>query len=142
LKRGEELIDGHVPGLSWALSIRVKGARRWIGVGVGIGLAEARRRAERLRQDIRDGRDPAQEPAEAKQRERDAANGLGTLRGLMEAYFEHRPELRRAATQRKALVPVFKEWLDKPALDLTPPLAQLAMDRCPPTSPGAREVAS
>lgn len=57
IKSGEELIDGHVPGLrvtrtaaglSWGLSVRVKGARRWIRVGVGIGLAEARRRAERL----------------------------------------------------------------------------------------------
>ena len=47
----------------------------------------------------------------------------------MDAYFEHRPELRSAATQRKALMPVFKDWLDKPALDLTPPLAQLAVDK-------------
>ena len=45
-------------GLSWGLSVRVKGARRWIRVGVGIGLAEARRRAERLRQDIADGNGP------------------------------------------------------------------------------------
>ena len=56
-------------------------------------------------------------------------NGLGTLRGVIDAYFEHRPELRSAATQRKALMPVFKDWLDKPALDLTPPLAQLAVDK-------------
>jgi integrase len=138
IKPGEELIDGDVPGLrvtrtaaglSWGLSVRVKGARRWIKVGVGIGLAEARRRAERLRQDIADGKDPAEEHAAAKQRQRDAVRGLGTLRGVMNAYFEHRPELRSAATQRKALIPVFKDWLDKPALDVTPPLAQLAVDR-------------
>jgi hypothetical protein len=138
IKAGEELIDGGVPGLrvsrttaglSWGLSVRVKGARRWIKVGVGIGLAEARRRAERLRQDIADGKDPAAEHAAAKQRQRDAVKGLGTLRGVMDAYFEHRPELRSAATQRKALMPVFKDCLDKPALDLTPPLAQLAVDK-------------
>jgi integrase len=138
LKPGEELIDGGVPGLrvartaaglSWGLSVRVKGARRWIRVGMGIGLAEARRRAERLRQDIADGRDPAEERAAAKQRRRDALEGLGTLRGVIAAYFEHRPELRSAATQRKALLPVFKDYLDKPALDLTPPLAQLAVDK-------------
>jgi integrase len=137
LKSGDELIDGAVPGLrvtrtaaglSWGLSVRVKGVRRWIKVGVGIGLAEARRRAERLRQDIADGKDPAEEHAAAKQRQRDAVMGLGTLRGVIDAYFEHRPELRSAATQRKALTPVFKDWLDKPALDLRPPFAQLAVD--------------
>ena len=58
IRRGEELIDGDVPGLrvtgtaagpSWGLSVRVKGRRPTIQVGVGIGLAEARRRAKRLR---------------------------------------------------------------------------------------------
>jgi integrase len=138
IKSGEELIDGDVPGLrvtrtaaglSWGLSVRVKGVRRWIRVGVGIGLAEARRRAERLRQDIADGNDPAAQHAAAKQRQRDALKGHGTLRGVVDAYFEHRPELRSAMTQRKALMPVFKDWLDKSALDLTPPLAQLAVDK-------------
>jgi integrase len=138
IKPGQELIDGGVPGLrvtrtaaglSWGLSIRVKGARRWIKVGIGVGVAEARRRAERLRQDVADGRDPAEEHAAAKQRQRDAVKGLGTLRDVIGAYFEHRPELRSAATQRKALMPVFKDWLEKPALDLTPPLAQLSVDK-------------
>ena len=82
-----------------------------------------------MRQEIADGRDPAEERAAAKQRQKDAVNGLGTLRGVTDAYFEHRPELRSAATQRKALLPVFRDWLDKPALDLTPPLAQLAVDK-------------
>ena len=86
IKPGEELIDGAVPGLrvtrtaaglSWGLSVRVKGVRRWIKVGVGIELAEARRRAERLRQDIADGKDPAEEHAAAKQRQKDAARGSG-----------------------------------------------------------------
>src|ERR1700727_2525524 len=138
IKPGQELIDGGVPGLrvtrtaaglSWGLSVRVKGARRWIKVGVGIGLAEARRRAERLRRDIADARDPAQEYSAAKHRQRDAAKGLGTLRRVIVAYFEHRPELMSAATQRKALMPLFNDWLDKPALDVTPPLAQLAVDK-------------
>jgi integrase len=138
IKPGEELIDGDVPGLrvtktaaglSWGLSVRVKGARRWIRVGIGIGLAEARRRAERLRQDIADGNDPAAQHAAAKQRQRDALKGHGTLRGVVDAYFEHRPELRSATTQRKALMPVFKDWLDKSALELTPSLAQLAVDK-------------
>ena len=138
IRPGEELIDGGVPGLrvtrtaagpSWGLSVRVKGRRPTIQVGVGIGLAEARRRAKQLRQQIADGRDPAEERAAVKQRQKDAVKGLGTLRGVTAAYFEHRPELRSAATQRKALLPVFKDWLDKPALDLTPALAQLAIDK-------------
>ena len=95
IKPGEELIDGAIhyasPGrprsLSWGLSVRVKGARRWIKVGVGIGLAEARRRAERLRQDIADGKDPAEEHAAAKQRQKDAVRGLGTLRGVTASLF-------------------------------------------------------
>jgi hypothetical protein len=49
--------------------------------GFGIGLAEARRRVERLRQNIGDGKDPAEERAAAKQRDRGAVRGLGTLRG-------------------------------------------------------------
>jgi hypothetical protein len=49
IRQGEELIDGAVPGLrvtgtaagpSWGLSVRVKGRRPTIQVGVGIGLAE------------------------------------------------------------------------------------------------------
>lgn len=107
IRPGQELIDGAVPGLrvtgtaagpSWGLSVRVRGRRPTIMVGVGIGLAEARRRAARLRQEIADGRDPAEERATAKQRQRDALEGLGTLRGVVNAYFEHRSELRSAAT--------------------------------------------
>jgi Arm DNA-binding domain len=138
IKSGEELIDGAVPGLrvsstaaglSWALSVRVKGARRWIAVGVGIGLAEARRRAERLRQAIADGHDPALARQEARERQKSARDGLGTLESLLRLYFGHRPELRSAWTQQKAIMPVFRDYLAMPALDLTPALAQLAIDK-------------
>ena len=138
IKTGEELIDGAVPGLrvsltaaglSWALSVRVRGARRWIGVGVGIGLAEARRRALGLRQDIADGRDPSAERQEIRDRQRRARDGVGTLEATLRAYFDHRPELRSARTQAKALLPVFRDYFALPALDLTPALAQLAIDK-------------
>ena len=121
IKPGEELIDGAVPGLrvsltaaglSWGFSVRVKGVRRWIAVGVGIGLAEARRRAERLRQDIADGRDPSAERQEARDRQKSAQRGIGTLGSALRLYFDHRPELRSARTQQKALLPVFREYLD------------------------------
>ena len=138
IKPGQELIDGAVPGLrvsltaaglSWALSVRVQAKRRWIAVGVGIGLAEARRRALGLRQLIADGRDPATERQEVQDRQRHARDGVGTLKSTLRLYFDHRPELRSARTQQKALVPVFREYLSMPALDLTPALAQLAIDR-------------
>jgi integrase len=138
IKSGQELIDGAVPGLrvtltaaglSWGLSVRVKAERRWIAVGVGIGLAEARKRAARLRQDIVDGRDPAAERQETWTRAKNASEGLGTLESALRLYFDHRPELRSARTQAKALMPVFREYLAAPALDLTPALGQLAIDK-------------
>ena len=138
IKSGQELIDGAVPGLrvsltaaglSWGLSVRVKAKRRWIAVGVGIGLAEARRRAARLRQDIADGRDPAAERQETWTRAKNASEGLGTLESALRLYFDHRPELRSARTQAKALMPVFRDYLPAPALDFTPALAQLAIDK-------------
>lgn len=138
IKSGQELIDGAVPGLrvsltaaglSWGLSVRVKAKRRWIAVGVGIGLAEARKRAARLRQDIADGRDPAAERRETWTRAKNASEGLGTLKSALRLYFDHRPELRSARTQAKALMPVFRDYLPAPALDFTPALAQLAIDK-------------
>ena len=138
IKSGEELIDGAVPGLrvsltaaglSWALSVRVKSARRWIAVGVGIGLAQARRRALGLRQDIANGRDPSAERQETRNRQKSAQRGVGTLGSTLRLYFDHRPELRSARNQQKTLLPVFREYLALPALDLTPALAQLAIDK-------------
>ena len=41
----------------------------------------------------------ALERAAAKRRQSDAAKGLATLRGVIDAYFEHRPELMSAATR-------------------------------------------
>jgi hypothetical protein len=70
--RPTELVDGYVPGLrvrvlptgarTWSLNIRdSKGVRRRFNVGIGLGLAEARRKAEELRREIRDGADPTKE---------------------------------------------------------------------------------
>lgn len=138
IKPGQELIDGAVPGLrvsltaagpSWGLSVRVRGVRRWIHVGAGIGLAEARKRALRLRQDIADGKDPSRERKAVRDRQKAASVGVGTLEAVLSAYFNHRSELRSAATQHEALTAVLRDYLAMPALDLTPALAQLAIDR-------------
>ena len=133
-----ELIDGSVPGLrvsltavglSWALSVRVQAKRRWIAVGVGIGLAEARRRALGLRQAIADGKDPAAERKAVLDRQKSAREGVGTLEAVLRLYFDQRPELRSGATQHEALRAVFRDGLESPALELTPALAQLAIDK-------------
>jgi integrase len=137
LKTLDELIDGAVPGLrvrktaqglSFSLSVRFGAKRKRFAVGAGLTLAEARRRAEAMRFCLAEGRDPTAARKEARRRQKDAAAGLGTLGGVMDAYFEHRPELRSATTQRKALNAVFRAFLAEPALDLNPAQAQLAAD--------------
>ncbi len=78
-----EKVDGQVPGLRvrimpsgervWSLSVRdSKGERRRFAVGTALSLAEARRKAEELRRDIRDGADPTSERRAARQRTKDA----------------------------------------------------------------------
>ena len=83
-----ELVDGYVPGLririlpsgtrAWSLNIRdSKGVRRRFEVGSGLSLAEARRKAEDLRRNIRGGADPTTERRAARQRALAAKGGVG-----------------------------------------------------------------
>src|SRR4051794_32131405 len=92
-----ELGDGLLPGLRvritqggryWSLNIRnSKGERRRFDVGDNLSLAEARRRAETLKQAIKQGGDPTGERRDARRRVRDAKVGIGTFGGAIEAYF-------------------------------------------------------
>jgi Arm DNA-binding domain len=60
-----ELVDGAVPGLrlrvtpagtkTWSLNVRAAGVMRRFDVGAGLGLADARRKAEELRRQVRQG---------------------------------------------------------------------------------------
>ena len=95
-----ELVDGYVPGLrvrvlpsgtrSWSLNIRdSKGVRRRFEVGSGLSLAEARRKAEDLRRNIRGGADPTTERRAARQRALAAKGGVGTLAALIDTYFNN-----------------------------------------------------
>jgi integrase len=133
----DELIDGAVPGLrvrktaqglSWALSVRFAAKRKRFAVGMGLTLAEARRAASSMRLEVAEGRDPTAARKERRERQKDAAGGLGTVRSVIDLYFEHRSELRSSQTQRRALTAVFRAYLDQPALDFTPAMAQLAAD--------------
>ena len=93
-----ELGDGLLPGLRvrvsvggrfWSLNIRnAKGERRRFDVGDNLTLAEARRRAETLKQEIKQGSDPTGERREARQRSKNAKAGIGTFGSVIEAYFD------------------------------------------------------
>ena len=140
-QRPIELVDGYVPGLririlpsgtrAWSLNIRdSKGVRRRFEVGSGLSLAEARRKAEDLRRNIRGGADPTTERRAARQRALAAKGGVGTLAALVEAYFTNGPgaRQRRAAKSRQQLEAVFAVVLNKPLLDIARTELQLIAD--------------
>ena len=136
-----ELVDGYVPGLrvrilpsgtrTWSLNIRdSKGIRRRFEVGSGLSLAEARRKAEDLRRNVRGGADPTTERRAARQRALAAKGGVGTLAALVETYFTNGPgaRQRRAVKSRQQLETVFATMLNKPLLDIGRAELQLIAD--------------
>ena len=140
-KKPIELVDGYVPGLririlpsgtrAWSLNIRdSKGVRRRFEVGSGLSIAEARRKAEDLRRNIRGGADPTTERRAARQRALAAKGGVGTLAALIETYFTNGPgrHQRRAAKSRQQLETVFAAVLNKPSLDIARAELQLIAD--------------
>ncbi|HML07276.1 MAG TPA: integrase family protein [Xanthobacteraceae bacterium] len=140
-KRPIELVDGYVPGLrvrvlpsgkrAWSLNIHdSKGVRRRFEVGSGFGLAEARRKAEDLRRDIRGGADPTTDRRAARQRAQAAKSGVGTLGALLQAYFTKGPggQLRRGSKSKRHLETVFAKLLNKPVLDIERAELQLIAD--------------
>ena len=136
-----ELVDGFLPGLrvrilptgtrSWSLNIRDRnGRRRRFDIGSHIGLADARRRAEDLRQAVRDGADPTADRRATRQRAIAACKGVGTLRALLENYFTSGigGKQRRAARTKQVLETVFAKVLDTPAADVERTALQLVAD--------------
>jgi integrase len=136
-----ELVDGYVPGLrirvlpsgarAWSLNIRdCRGVRRRFDVGPDLGLAEARRKAEDLRRNIRAGADPTSERRAVRQRAQAAKGGVGTLSTLIEVYFTNGPggQQRRAVQNRQLLESVFSKVLHKPGLDIERAELQLIAD--------------
>ena len=126
-----EVVDGYVPGLrirvlpnghrTWSLNIRDSfGRRRRFEVGKDLGLSEARKKADKLRRDIRDGADPTSERRAARQRAQAAQDGVGTFGALLDTYFTKGAgaQQRRAAKIKRLLQTVFAALLDQPALDL------------------------
>jgi integrase len=135
-----ELVDGATPGLRvrlspagemvWSLSVRVHGVRRRIAIGKGLRLAEARRKAEQMRQQIADGNDPTAERKTLDARRKAAAKGFGTLGNVITSYYENGPgkDLLSGLHARVMIERVFKDHLGRPALDVSSAQLQLTVD--------------
>jgi integrase len=137
-----ELIDGAVPGLrvrmsptgivTWSLNIRdARGVRRRFDVGQGLGLAAARDRAEKLRRQIRDGKDPTADKRAARDRAKAAQVGIGTFGSVITAYFESGPGkiLDTRAEQLRRIRHVFTKHLERPATEISVAELQLTADQ-------------
>ena len=147
-----ELGDGLLPGLRvrisgggrfWSLNIRnAKGERRRFDVGANLSLAEARRRAETLKQAIKQGGDPTGERREARQRVKDAKAGIGTFGSVIAAYFDRGDgqSLRTKSEQIARIRHVFGKHLDRAATDITVQELQLAADAHPSASSASRAI--
>ena len=146
-----ELGDGLLPGLRvrisqggryWSLNIRnSKGERRRFDVGDNLSLAEARRRAETLKQAIKQGGDPTGERRDARQRAKDARAGIGTFGSVINAYFDgDGASLRTKGEQRARIRHVFVKHLDRPATEITVQKLQLAADAHPSASSASRAI--
>jgi len=135
-----ELVDGAVPGLrvtlspygeiTWSLSVRVHSVRRRIAIGKNLKLAEARRKAEQMRQQIAEGSDPTAERKALDARHLNAAKGFGTLGTVIKSYYENGPgkDLLRGLEAREMVERVLREHLERPALDVSSAQLQLTID--------------
>jgi integrase len=146
-----ELGDGLLPGLRvrisgggkyWSLNIRnTKGERRRFDVGDDLSLAEARRRAQILKQAIKEGSDPTGERRDARRRVADAKAGIGTFGSVVDAYFDgDGASLRTKGEQRARIRHVFARYLDRPATEITVQELQLAADAHPSSSSASRAI--
>jgi len=146
-----ELGDGLLPGLRvrisrggryWSLNIRnVKGERRRFDVGDDLSLAEARRRAETLKQAIKRGADLTGDRREARQRVRDAKAGIGTFGSVINAYFNgDGASLRTMGEQRARIKHVFIKHLDRPATEITVQELQRAAEAHSSSSSASRAI--
>lgn len=152
-KKVVELVDGALPGLrlrvtpagtrTWSLNIRAAGVMRRFEVGAGLGLADARRKGEELRRQIRDGLDPTAERRTARARAKDAGQGIGTLGAIIEDYFSTGPGavLSSKDEQKRRLRSVFSQHLSRPGLEITEVELQLTVDRHAAKTAAGRAVA-
>jgi Arm domain-containing DNA-binding protein len=134
-----EIGDGTIRGLrlrvlpngrpTWLLTVLGNHRYQRVTFGDGMGLADARREAERLRGDIKQGADPTQEKRDAKvrafdaakQAAREAAREMQTLGALVSGYFTtgDGAGLRTRKEQERCIRVVFAEAMALPAAQVT-----------------------
>ena len=149
-----ELADAAVPGLryrrnpsgttTWSLNIRdLRGKRQRITIGHDLGLAEARRAAEQIRTQIRNGIDPSKERKEARKRALQAKEGHGTLEAILALYFSGGPGSEKASKKEMLLRirGVFRSHLARPAIEIASPDLQIAADNHPSAVSAGRAIA-
>lgn len=148
-----ELGDGLLPGLRvrvsaggrfWSLNIRnANGERRRVDVGANLTLADARRRAELLKQAVKQGSDPTSDRREARQRLSNAKAGIGTLGSAVDAYFDRGDgsSLRSKGKQAALIRHVFRKHIKRAATEITVQELQLAADAHASASSAGRAVA-
>lgn len=139
----EEHTDGACPGLrlrvsqggaaTWVLGCRDREgrARRFkLGDFPAMGLGEARKAARVMRVEVRaEGKDPIREAQEARQRARDARQGVGTLAALLDAYGAQTGAARRSWPEaRRRVEHVFAAHLQRPTATLAAHELQLTVD--------------
>jgi integrase len=147
-----ELVDGAVPGLrfrlspagtkSWSLNIRRHGKMRRFLVGSNLGLKEARIKALEIRRLVAEGADPTAVRSAERKRVRDASQGVGTLKAIIEGYFNYGggKGLKTGAAQCKVINLVFKKHLSRVALTIKSSELQLSVDEYKSAVMGARAV--
>ncbi len=148
-----ELADGMVSGLRvrtsanglvWSLLVRgPNGTRKRFTVGAGLTLAQARRKAEDVRQQIRSGVDPTAARKALRVRARLAVDGIGTLGSVVAHYYAQGAGalLTSRMEQERGLKHVFAKQLLMPAMEVTVAVLQLAADAHPSGVSAARAVA-
>jgi len=130
--------------MTWSLNIRdARGERRRFDVGQGLRLAAARDKADKLRRQIRDGKDPTAEKKTARDRAKAAQAGIGTFGSVVTAYFETGPGklLDTRVEQLRRIRHVFAKHLERPAADISPAELQLAADQHRSASSAGHAVA-
>jgi integrase len=135
-----ELADGMVPGLkvritpnsrkTWSLQVNINGRKRRFTIGEypAVGLAEARKRAQRVRADALDGRDPIKEKREELQaREADARTVFDAIDEYADVQLK--PNLRTAAERERQLRAALSDHAGSPVSRLSKHDLQATVDQ-------------
>ncbi len=145
-RRRLDLVDEALPGLR--LRVSPAGTKGWelngrdadgrmrrfqLGRHPELGVSDAREAARKLRHQVRhEGADPVAEARQRRKVAKDAANGVGTLGAMMEAYRADRGHKLRGWVERERRIrAVFAVLIDRPAEGIKQTEIQQAVDDWP-----------